>query len=196
MLAELERTAELVERIAAQTRVRLAGETPEGSTRIVSLHDPDARPIAKGRLGKPVEFGYKAQVVDNVDGIVVDHSVHIGNPPDAPMLVPAIARINARFGRAPEAVTADRGYGEAAVDAGLEALGVKRVVIPRKGRPGAARQHVQRTRSFRQARQVAHRQRSPHLLPQPRLRMAAHPQRRAPTPRASRPGATHFFRSK
>ena len=50
VLAELERTAELVERIAAQTRVRLSGETPDGSTRIVSLHDPDARPIAKGRL--------------------------------------------------------------------------------------------------------------------------------------------------
>jgi len=24
------------------------------------MHDPDARPIAKGRLGKPVEFGYYA----------------------------------------------------------------------------------------------------------------------------------------
>ncbi len=114
----------------------------------MSLHDPDARPIAKGRLGRPVEFGYKAQVVDNVDGIVVDHGVHVGNPPDAPMLVPAVARILARFGRAPRAVTADRGYGEAAVDASLQALGVNRVVIPRKGRPGAARQHVQRARSF------------------------------------------------
>jgi IS5 family transposase len=149
LLTELERTAELVERVAAQTRLRLSGVTPDGSTRVVSLHDPDARPIAKGRLGKPVEFGYKAQVVDNVDGIVVDHSVHIGNPPDAPQLVPAIARITARFGRAPRTVVADRGYGEAAVDAGLEQLGVKRVVIPRKGRPGVARQTVQRTRSFR-----------------------------------------------
>lgn len=149
LLAELERTAELVERIAAQTRLRISGITPDGSTRIVSLHDPDARPIAKGRLGRPVEFGYKAQVVDNADGIVIDHSVHKGNPPDAPQLVPAIARIVARFGRAPRAVVADRGYGEAAVDADLDALGVKRVVIPRKGRPGAARQQVQRTRSFR-----------------------------------------------
>ena len=150
LLAELEHTAELVERIAAQTRIRLAGDTPDGATRVVSLHDPDARPIAKGRLGRPVEFGYKAQVLDNVDGIVVDHSLHIGNPPDAPMLVPAIARIIGRFGRAPRTVTADRGYGEAAVDRDLEGLGVKRVVIPRKGRPGAARQHLQRTRSFRQ----------------------------------------------
>ena len=149
LLVELERTATLVERVAAQTRVRLSGETPEGSSRIVSLHDPDARPIAKGRLGKPVEFGYKAQVLDNADGIVLDHELHRGAPADAPMLVPAVARIAARFGRAPRVVVADRGYGEAAVDAGLEDLGVKRVVIPRKGRPGIARQHLQRSRTFR-----------------------------------------------
>jgi IS5 family transposase len=40
---------------------------PDGATRLVSLHDPDARPILKGRLGKPVEFGDKAQVLDNPD---------------------------------------------------------------------------------------------------------------------------------
>ena len=64
------------------------------------------------------------------------------------MLVPAIARITARFGEAPRAVTADRGYGEAKVDAELEALGVKRVAIPRRGKPGAARQKVQRGAAF------------------------------------------------
>ncbi len=36
------------------------------------------------------------------------------------MLVPAIARIAARFGRVPTAVTADRGYGGAAVDVALD----------------------------------------------------------------------------
>jgi len=147
LVAELERTADLIERVVAQTRVRLSGGVPDGSTRVVSLHDADARPIAKGRLGKPVEFGYKAQVLDNVDGVVLDHGVVVGNPPDAPMLVPAIARITARFG-APGAVTADRGYGEAKVDAELEALGVKRVAIPRRGKPGAARQKVQRGAAF------------------------------------------------
>ncbi len=149
LVAELERTAELVERIAAQTRVRVGGGVPDGATRVVSLHDPDARPIAKGRLGKPVEFGYKAQVVDNADGVVIDHSVERGNPPDAPGLVPAIARVSVRFGKAPRTVAADRGYGEAAVEADLEELGVKRVVIPRKGRPGATRQAIEHARSFR-----------------------------------------------
>jgi transposase, IS5 family len=148
LVADLERTAMLVERVAAQTRLRLAGDTPDGATRIVSLHDPDARPIRKGRIGKPVEFGYKAQVSDNVDGVIVDHELHKGNPPDAPMLVPAIARIKARFGRAPKAVAADRGYGDASVDAELVALGVKRVAIPRRGAPGIARRKVQRGRGF------------------------------------------------
>ena len=62
----------------------MAGTTPEGATRRVSLHDPDARPIAKGRLGKPVEFGAKAQVCDNADGIVLDHDVQPATPPTHP----------------------------------------------------------------------------------------------------------------
>ena len=53
------------QRVVAQTRSRLAGVMPETATGLVSLHDVDARPIRKGRLGKPVEFGYKPQIVDN-----------------------------------------------------------------------------------------------------------------------------------
>ena len=85
----LEATAKIIE----QTRQRIAGTTPDGASRVVSLHDRDARPIAKGRLGKPVEFGYKGQIVDNDDGIVVDHQMQAGNPADAPQLAPAIQRI-------------------------------------------------------------------------------------------------------
>jgi IS5 family transposase len=105
--------------ITAQTRQRLAGLTPPGATRRVSLHDSDARPIAKGRLGKPVEFGYKAQLVDNDDGIVVDHTIEPGNPADAPRLAPAIERIIKRTGHKPRTVTADRGYGEQSVEDSL-----------------------------------------------------------------------------
>jgi transposase, IS5 family len=55
---------------------------PESAHRLVSLHDVDARPIRKGRLGKPVEFGYKAQIVDNTDGVILDHTVELENPHD------------------------------------------------------------------------------------------------------------------
>jgi IS5 family transposase len=140
---------EATRRIAAQTRQRLSGTTPDGATRRVSLHDGDARPIAKGRLGKPVEFGYKGQVVDNDDGIVLDHTVERGNPADAPQLAPAVQRVIRRTGRRPRTVTADRGYGETAVENDLEQLGVRNVVIPRKGRPGKARQARERRPGFR-----------------------------------------------
>jgi transposase, IS5 family len=145
---DLEVTASRVERIAEQTRQRINGITPDGSTRLVSLHDPDARPIRKGRLGKPVEFGYKAQVVDNEDGVVVDHNVEMGNPPDAPMLVPAVERVAERAEKIPKAVTADRGYGERSVEDALKDMGVSTVVLPTKGKPSASRRAVQQKPAF------------------------------------------------
>ena len=147
-VAELEVILGRAGQVVAQTRGRLAGDMPASASRLVSMHDPDARPIAKGRLGKPVEFGYKAQVVDNVDGIILDHSVHQGNPADAPLLAPAIARIKKLCGRAPRAVTADRGYGEAKTDEALTDLGVTTVVIPRKGKPSATRRATEHRRGF------------------------------------------------
>jgi transposase, IS5 family len=148
-ITELETVIERATRVVAQTRIRLAGLMPESSSRLVSLHDTDARPIRKGRLGKPVEFGYKAQIVDNADGVILDHTVEIGNPADAPQLAPAIERITRRTGRAPRAVTADRGYGEASVEADLHGLGVRNVAIPRKSKPDAARREFEHRRAFR-----------------------------------------------
>ncbi|HUO37227.1 MAG TPA: ISNCY family transposase [Mycobacterium sp.] len=135
--------------IVAQTRQRVAGITPDGASRRVSLHDGDARPIAKGRLGKPVEFGHKGQVVDNDDGIVLDHTVEQGNPADAPQLAPAVKRVTKRAGRTARTVTADRGYGEAGVDKQLTDLGVANVVIPRKGKPSQARRAEEHRKAFR-----------------------------------------------
>jgi IS5 family transposase len=149
VVEELQTAIGRTQRVLDQAHIRLAGGMPDGASRLVSLHDPDARPIRKGRIGRPVEFGDKAQVLDNPDGIVLDHTVMVGNPPDAPLLAPAIGRVIARTGRLPGAVTADRGYGEARVDQELADLGVVRVAIPRRGRAGPARQAVERQRGFR-----------------------------------------------
>ena len=148
-LDELATTLDRTGTIVSQTRIRLAGQTPPGGTRLVSLHDPDARPIRKGRIDRPVEFGYKAQVVDNDDGIILDYSLEPGAAPDAPQLAPAVERIRRRTGRAPSAVTADRGYGEPAVDRDLHALGVRTVAIPRKAKTSPARRAVEHRPGFR-----------------------------------------------
>jgi transposase, IS5 family len=149
LVDELQTTIGRTYQVITQARIRLAGGTPDGATRVCSLHDPDARPIVKGRLGKPVEFGYKAQVGDNADGVVLDYLVEVGNPADAPLLVPAIERISQQTGRVPRAATADRGYGEAAVDDDLHALGVEQVAIPRRGTPSSTRRAHEHTRPFR-----------------------------------------------
>ena len=120
---------------------------PDGATRLVSLHEPDARPIRKGRLGKPVEFGYKAPVVDNAAGLVVDYSVHIGNPSDTDLLRPAIERIVTGLGT-PSMVTADRGYWDTRIEADLTQAGVTAVMIPRTGKPSAARAAIEHAASF------------------------------------------------
>jgi IS5 family transposase len=148
-LAELAVTIERTATVVAQARSRLAGQMPDGATRLVSLHDPDARPIRKGRIDKPVEFGYKAQVIDNDDGVILDYGVQAGNPPDAPQLAPAVSRIARRAGRTPRSVTADRGYGEPATERELQALGIRTVAIPRRARPSAARRAVEHARGFR-----------------------------------------------
>jgi IS5 family transposase len=148
-VSDLAELLKVTGQIVAQARQRAAGTMPGGATRRVSLHDGDARPIAKGRLGKPVEFGYKAQVTDNDDGVILDHTLEKGNPPDGPQLAPAIERVIKVTGRIPRTVTADRGYGEQPVEDSLRGLGVRHVVIPRKGKPGKARQATQRRRAFR-----------------------------------------------
>ncbi len=61
------------------------------------------------------------------------------------MPAPAIERLARRAGRVPRAVTADRGDGEAAVEDESHAIGVRHVVLPRKGRPNAQRDAISRT---------------------------------------------------
>ena len=148
---DLEGLLDVTRQIAAQTRQRLAGTMPDGATRRVSLHEPDARPIARGRLGRPVEFGYKAQVTGNDDGIVLDYALEQGNPPDGPQLAPAIGRVIKRTGKTPRTVTADRSYSGQPVEDDLRGLGVRHVVIPRQGKPGKARQAAERRPAFRRA---------------------------------------------
>jgi IS5 family transposase len=147
-LDELAVTIERTAKIVAQTHTRLAGQVPESASRLVSLHDPDARPIRKGRIDRPVEFGYKAQVTDNDDGIILDYSVERGAAPDGPQLAPAVERIHRRTGHVPRAVTADRGYGQPAVERDLQALGVRRVAIPRQAKTSPARKTVEHSRGF------------------------------------------------
>jgi IS5 family transposase len=134
-----------------QTQQRLGGNRviPD---RLVSLSDPDARPIRKGKPQHPTQFGYTLLLGEDERGFIADHQLQQGNPPDAGQLLPAVQRVVAVTGRVPGAVVGDRGFGTAANDQALEALGVKRVGLHRNGTPGKARRALERTRRFRRMR--------------------------------------------
>jgi IS5 family transposase len=69
-------------------------------------------------------------------------------PPDAPRLVPAIERAIAAVGVVPNAVTADRGYGQSSVDNDLDELGVDLVAILRNGKTSQRRQAIEAADDF------------------------------------------------
>ena len=151
LVGELEETITATQRLLAQTDQRLDGNRVIAD-RLVSLSDPDARPIRKGKPGRPTEFGYSLLVAEDERGFIADHQLQRGNPPDASRLVPAVTRVMAVTGRAPGTVVGDRGFGTVANDQAMEAVGVKRVGLQRTGTPGKARLAVERTRAFRRLR--------------------------------------------
>jgi len=151
LVGELDATIGHTNRLLWQTDQRLAG-TRVIADRLVSLADPDARPIRKGKPRAPTEFGYTLLLAEDERGFVADHLLQQGNPADAPQLIPAVQRVAQRTGRVAATVVGDRGFGTAANDRALAALGVRRVGVQRKGRLTAARAQLERSRPFRRMR--------------------------------------------
>jgi IS5 family transposase len=151
LVAELDETIGHTERLLVQTDQRLAGNRviPD---RLVSLADPDARPIRKGKPQHPTQFGYTLLLAEDERGFIADQQLQQGNPADAPQLVPAVRRVAEVTGRTPGTVVGDRGFGTAANDRALAQLGVARIGLQRKGRLSPTRAAVERTRSFRRLR--------------------------------------------
>jgi transposase, IS5 family len=151
LLGELEETIGHTGRLLAQTDQRLAGDRviPD---RLVSLADPDARPIRKGKPQHPTQFGYTMLVAEDERGFICDYQLRQGNPPDAPQLVPAVQRVAEVTGQVAGTVVGDRGFGTAANDRALGELGVRRIGLQRKGTVSAARAQLERTRPFRRMR--------------------------------------------
>jgi IS5 family transposase len=148
-LQRVERALADLQQVIAQSRAVAAGQRI--ADRVVSLADPDARPIKQGKLGRPVQFGYKVQIIEAEEGFVTDYTVEHGNPADVAALGPALDRHQAQFGRAPAIVAADRGYYSAANERDCEQRGIKTMAIPKRGKKSRQRQQQERQRAFRRA---------------------------------------------
>lgn len=110
----LEVLAERAVKVARQIAQRLAGE--KITDRLVSLADPDARPIRKGKLGKSTEFGYVFQLAEvtahtrrGARGFLLPPASAIGAPNETELL-PATAAELDRLAIHPREVALDGGF--------------------------------------------------------------------------------------
>jgi transposase, IS5 family len=142
----LEELADRCEKVARQIRQRLAGE--KITDRIVSLADPDARPIRKGKIGKPTEFGYVSQLAEVTEhtrsgarGLILPASHQVGNPSENTLLPDTVVELT-RLGITPREVALDGGFQPAPTNAALADLQPKTVFIA--GRQEPSSRHTKR----------------------------------------------------
>jgi IS5 family transposase len=135
-------------RVLDQTAQRLAG-VASIPNRLVSIFDRDARPIRRGKLSQPIEFGYKVRIDEVEHGVVSGYDVFVGNPSDTAQAAPALEHHEQIFGRAPHAVATDMGYSSAENEQAVKKRGVKHVCMPARGKLDAKRKKVQDSSWFR-----------------------------------------------
>jgi transposase, IS5 family len=143
---QLDELADRCEKVARQIRQRVAGERI--TDRIVSLADPDARPIRKGKIGKPTEFGYVSQLAEVTEhtrsgarGLILPASHQVGNPSENTLLPATVAELT-RLGITPREVAVDGGFQPTPTNIALAELAAKTVFIA--GRQEPASRHTKR----------------------------------------------------
>ena len=124
---------DLLHQVICQTEGVLKGNT-RIPNRVVSIFDPEARPIKKGKLDKPVEFGRKLCLIETEERIITEYELYNGNPADTGLLAPTVKEHTRKYGKVPWAVAADAGFGSADNRDMLTKMGVKRVSLPLRGR--------------------------------------------------------------
>ena len=120
----------------------------------MSLFDPDARPIRKGKLGKPNEFGYVAQLAEVTEhtkpgarGLILPAASTIGNPQENVLLPDTVAELR-RLGIRPREAAFDAGFQPAPTNSALAPLAPKTVFIAGRQQP-ASKRTTRRLRRYR-----------------------------------------------
>ena len=138
-----------VQQVIRQTKARIFHGDSRSEGKIVSLFEPSAEVIRKGKASKPTEFGKLVKLQEAENQIIVDYEVFARRPSDMDLLIPAIDVHHAKLGRVPRLVAADAGFYSAKNEAAAKAKGVKRVCIPNRSSKSAARKREQKKRWFR-----------------------------------------------
>lgn len=153
-LRAAERLQELAARcgkVAEQIDRRAGGLTI--TDRLVSLADPDARPIRKGKLGKPTEFGYVAQICEVTEntrkggarGLILPAGHAPGNAAENTLLPQTACELE-RAGIRPREIVADGGFQPGPTREAFPGLDDHQIQLSGRHEPGSRRTRKRRAR--------------------------------------------------
>jgi len=124
-----ERLARLIGRsttVAGQNRKRVLDEPI--TDRLVSFADPDARPVRRGKIAQPTQFGYVSQIAEltgstkGARGVILPPVTRAGSVPENALLPETVDELR-RPGLRPTEAVFDAGFGVSATREALAELG-------------------------------------------------------------------------
>jgi transposase, IS5 family len=137
------RVAEQIDRRARNLKI---------TDRLVSISDPDARPIRKGKLGKPTEFGYVVQICEVTEntrrgarGLILPGAHAPGNPAENRLLPTTTAELD-RAAMRPREVVLDGGFMPGPTHDTFPELGEHQIQVSGRHEPGSRRTRKRRAR--------------------------------------------------
>ena len=146
---KLEELADRCEKVVEQIKKRVVGE--KITDRLISLWDPDARPIRKGKLSQPNQFGYVDQLCEitantkpGARGFILPPTSQRGNPTEDTLLPDTAAEL-ANLQIKLREVTVDGAFNTTPTNTALEGL-ADEVHITGRQEPGSRRTRRRRQR--------------------------------------------------
>jgi len=124
----------LVKQVMEQTRRRiLKHEKVPAAEKIVSLFEEHTDIIRRGKESHPVEYGHKLWLNEVEGGLVSHYRILEGNPSDEQQWKPSLKAHVKTFHQPPQQASADRGLFSEPNEQFAQDLGVKKVILPKRG---------------------------------------------------------------
>jgi len=126
----LPRTEQIIDQA---TRRILQREQVPASEKIVSLFEEHTDIICRGKEARPVEYGHKLWLNEVEGGLVSHYRILDGNPSDEDQWKPSLQAHLKTFHQPPQQASGDRGLYSEPNEQLARDLGVKRVILPKRG---------------------------------------------------------------
>jgi IS5 family transposase len=135
----------LTEKVIDQTRRRVfENQNVPAQEKIVSIFEPHADIICRGKEAHPVEYGHKIWLNEVDGGIVSHYRILDGNPSDEHQWKPSLQAHQATFDHPPEQASADRGLYSTANEKFAHEMGVEHAILPKPGYKSQLRKEHER----------------------------------------------------